>query len=57
MNFVVDPAKLVARKKIVPRSARSIAVVQRLSTGKMPPAGEQPRPSEADVALIKSGSR
>jgi WD40 repeat protein/mono/diheme cytochrome c family protein len=53
MNFIVDPAKLVARKKIVPGRPDQSPLFKRLSTGKMPPAGEQPRPSEADVALVK----
>src|ERR1700676_905618 len=53
MNFILDPTKLVARKKIVPGQADQSPLFKRLSTGKMPPTGEQPRPSEADIALIK----
>ncbi len=53
MNFILDPAKLVARKKIIPGQPDQSPLFKRLSTGKMPPAGEQPRPSAADVALIK----
>ena len=46
MNFILDPAKLVARKKIVPGQPDQSPLFKRLSTGKMPPAGEQPRPSD-----------
>jgi cytochrome c553/outer membrane protein assembly factor BamB len=53
MNFILDPAKLVARKKIVPGQPDQSLLYKRLSTGKMPPAGEQPRPSAADVAVVK----
>ncbi len=53
MNFILDPAKLVARKKIVPGQPDQSLLYKRLSTGKMPPAGETPRPSEADVAVVK----
>ncbi len=53
MNFILDPVKLVARKKIVPGQPDQSLLFKRLSTGKMPPAGETPRPSAADVALVK----
>ena len=53
MNFILDPAKLVARKKIVPGQPDQSLLFKRLSTGKMPPAGETPRPSEADIAVVK----
>ena len=53
MNFIVDPVKLVARKKIVPGQPDQSLLYKRLSTGKMPPAGEPPRLSEADVAVVK----
>ena len=51
MNFILDPAKLVARKKIVPGQPDQSLLFKRLSTGKMPPAGETPRPAEADIAV------
>ncbi len=53
MNFILDPAKLVARKKIVPGQPDQSLLFKKLSTGKMPPAGETPRPSEADIAIVK----
>src|ERR1700676_3755289 len=45
MNFILDPVKLVARKKIVPGQPDQSLLFKRVSTGKMPPSGEQPRPS------------
>ena len=53
MNFILDPAKLVARKKIVAGQPDQSVLYKRVSAGKMPPSGEQPRPSPEDVAVIK----
>ncbi len=53
MNFILDPAKLIARKKIVPGQPDQSPLFKRLATGKMPPAGEQPRPTAVDVAVVK----
>lgn len=53
MNYVLDREKLVARKKIVPGQAEQSPLFQRVAAGKMPPPGEEPRPSEADVAVLK----
>src|SRR5260370_670034 len=53
MNFILDPGNLVARKKIVRGQPDQSLLFKRLPTEKMPPAGETPRPSESDIALIK----
>ena len=53
MNYVLDRDKLIARKKIVPGDALHSPLYKRLATGKMPPPDEKPRPSAADVALLK----
>ena len=53
MNFILDRAKLVARKKILPGKAEQSPLFQRMAGGKMPPAGEQPRPSPADLAIVR----
>ena len=53
MNFILDPAKLVARKKIIPGQPDQSPLFKRLSTGKMPPPGEQPRPSPTDIAVVR----
>src|SRR5258707_1484587 len=51
-NYILDRDKLVARKKIVPGQAEQSPLFKRAATGKMPPAGEQPRPSDADIAVL-----
>ncbi len=53
MNFILDRDKLVARKTILPGKAELSPLFKRVAAGKMPPAGEQPRPSTADLALLK----
>jgi WD40 repeat protein len=53
MNFILDRDKLIARKKIVPGKAEQSPLFQRMAAGKMPPAGEQPRPLSADLAIVK----
>jgi WD40 repeat protein len=52
-NYVLDRATLVARKKVVPGRPDGSPLYKKLAAGKMPPPGESPRPSAADVALIK----
>src|SRR5262245_51631514 len=53
MNFVLDRDKLVARKKVIPGDARKSTLYQRVASGKMPPAGEKPRPTADDVEVLK----
>lgn len=53
MNYVADPAKLVARKKVVPGNPAASRLFTRVEDGTMPPPGESPRPSADDVALLK----
>ena len=52
-NYVLDRDKLLQRKKIMPGHAEQSPLYKRIAAGKMPPAGEQPRPSPADLALLK----
>lgn len=52
MNYVLDPAKLVARRKVVPGRADQSPLYQRVVAGKMPPADE-PRPTAAEIAVLK----
>lgn len=54
LNYVTDLGKLVARKKVVPGDPAASRLLQRLDDGTMPPAGEAPRPSADDIALIKN---
>ncbi|MBP3959421.1 WD40 repeat domain-containing protein [Gemmata sp. G18] len=53
MNFVTDLGKLVARKKIVPNDAKGSRLFRRVDDGTMPPPDENPRPSAAEVAILK----
>jgi WD40 repeat protein len=53
MNYILDRDKLVARKKVLPGKADDSPLIKKVVAGKMPPAGEQPRPSEDDVRVLK----
>src|SRR5437762_11061008 len=48
MNFILDPAKLIATKKIVPGKPDESKLYLRVTKGTMPPADQTPRPSDAD---------
>jgi mono/diheme cytochrome c family protein len=52
-NYLLDRDKLLARKKIKARDAVHSKLYRRLHEGEMPPEGEQPRPTDADVQLIR----
>lgn len=53
MNHILDPVKLIARKKIVPGKPNESPLLLRIEKGTMPPAGEEPRPTAADKAILK----
>ncbi len=53
-NYLLDRDRLVARKKLTPGDPGASPLFQKVFTGKMPPPGETPRPSEADVQILKS---
>jgi hypothetical protein len=53
MNYVLDRDKLLARRKIVAGKAELSPLFRRVAGGKMPPAGEQPRPSAADIEVLR----
>src|SRR5579862_5933743 len=52
-NYVLDRDKLVASHKIIPGKPDDSLLMRKVATGKMPPPDQQPRPSPADVALLK----
>jgi WD40 repeat protein/mono/diheme cytochrome c family protein len=52
-NYVLDRDKLVAGKKVVPGKPDESPLLRKVVGGKMPPPDESPRPSAADVALLK----
>jgi len=53
MNYIMDRDKLISRRKIVPGQAEQSPLIRRIAGGKMPPAGEKPRPTPAELALLK----
>jgi mono/diheme cytochrome c family protein len=53
MNYILDRDKLIARKKVLPGKAEQSPLFKRIAAAKMPPPGEQPRPSSADLAILK----
>lgn len=53
VNYVTDLAKLVARKKVVPNDPKGSRLFRRVDDGTMPPPDEQPRPSAAEIAILK----
>jgi WD40 repeat protein len=53
MNYVLDRDKLIARKKVLPGDPLHSPLYKRVAAGKMPPPDEQPRPSAADIVLLK----
>ena len=53
MNYILDAAKLIARKKIVPGKPEESKLYIRVAKGTMPPADHQPRPSAAEKEILK----
>ena len=53
MNYVLDLDKLIQRKKVVPGQPDKSSLLKKIVNNVMPPPDEQPRPSPADVALLK----
>ncbi|MDW8266024.1 MAG: c-type cytochrome domain-containing protein [Gemmataceae bacterium] len=53
VNYVLDLPRLVARRKVVPGKSAESPLYARVAAGEMPPPDEEPRPSEADIALLK----
>src|SRR6516165_3147544 len=52
-GYVLDRDRLVAQDKLVPGSADQSPLFQRIIKGEMPPKEQRPRPSPAEVALLK----
>ncbi len=52
-NYLLDRERLVAHKKLTPGNADASLLFKKVSAGKMPPPGETPRPSDADVQVLK----
>lgn len=52
-NYLLDTARLVQRRKVLPGQPDASPLYLRTLKGKMPPAGETPRPSVADLAVLR----
>jgi WD40 repeat protein/mono/diheme cytochrome c family protein len=52
-NYVLDRDKLVASHKIISGKPDDSPLWRKVVAGKMPPPDQQPRPSAADIALLK----
>jgi len=52
-NYVLDRQRLVAGRKIVPGDANQSRLFKRLKKDEMPPEDEKPRPTQAEVAVIR----
>lgn len=53
-NYVLDLPKLLDRKKLLPGNAGRSPLLRRIDDGTMPPPGEKPRVSDADLATLKA---
>jgi WD40 repeat protein len=53
LNFILDRDMLVARRKLLPHQADKSPLFRRILKGSMPPAGESPRPSREEIALLR----
>lgn len=52
-NYAADLPRLVARKKVVPGDPAASRLLRRMDDGTMPPPGETPRPTEAEVDAVR----
>jgi WD40 repeat protein/mono/diheme cytochrome c family protein len=52
-NYILDLKRLLARHKVVAGSPERSPLFRRVASGKMPPPGQSPRPSAADVAVLR----
>jgi len=53
VNYVGDLSKLVLRKKVLPGDAAGSRLYKRMDEGTMPPPEENPRPTAAELAIVK----
>ncbi len=57
LNYVLDFAKLLDRRKVLPDNPAGSPLIRRITSDTMPPAGEKPRPTEAEVETLKEWIR
>ena len=54
LNSIADPVRLAARRKLVPGKPDASPILKRIAEGSMPPEGETPRVSKADLELLRT---
>jgi WD40 repeat protein len=52
-GYILDRDKLVAARKLVPGKPDESSLLRKVVAGKMPPPDERPRPSSAEVLLLR----
>ncbi len=52
-SYVLDHGKLVAAGKVIPGKPDQSSLLRKVVAGKMPPPDQRPRPSAAEVALLR----
>ena len=52
-DYVLDTQKLIEKRKLTPKNEEKSRLLRRVVEGSMPPEDEQPRPSAADIAVLK----
>jgi mono/diheme cytochrome c family protein len=52
-NYVLDRQRLVAGRKIVPGDSAQSRLFKKLKKEEMPPEDEKPRPTQADIGIIR----
>src|SRR5262249_23455702 len=53
MGYILEPEKLIARKKVVPGEPEKSPIYVRVMKGAMPPADAKSRPSDAEKLILK----
>jgi mono/diheme cytochrome c family protein len=53
IDYILDPAKLLANTKIVAGEAGKSKVYKKIVTGDMPPEDEKPRPTKEEIAVLE----
>jgi serine/threonine-protein kinase len=53
MNYILDPRKLIEKKKVVPGNPAQSRLYKKVVEDEMPPEDEKPRPSKEEVAVLE----
>jgi mono/diheme cytochrome c family protein len=53
VNYILDAKEMAAKKKVVPGDADKSKIFKLVTSGEMPPEGEEPRPTKEDMEVLK----